>query len=120
MGKRGRPPYDDVLTPRQWEVLELLRRGRTNREIAESFDITHDTARFHVSEILGRLGVPTRSDAAATGVVQRERPSAAMREARIPRWRSGVSRARLHRVRGGTEDRRRACVRCVSRKMVAA
>ena len=33
---RGRPPYDDVLTPREWEVFELMREGLTNEEIEES------------------------------------------------------------------------------------
>ena len=34
MVKRGRPPYPDVLTPREWEVLELLRQGLSNPESA--------------------------------------------------------------------------------------
>jgi len=29
MGKRGRPPHPDILTPRQWQVLALLREGLT-------------------------------------------------------------------------------------------
>jgi DNA-binding NarL/FixJ family response regulator len=34
MNRRGRPPYPDVLTPRQWEVLALLREGLSNEQIA--------------------------------------------------------------------------------------
>jgi DNA-binding CsgD family transcriptional regulator len=64
MQRRGRPRHDDVLTPREWEVLDLLREGLTNEQIASRLGVTHDTAKFHVSEILGKLGVETRQDAA--------------------------------------------------------
>ena len=43
-------------TPRQREVLTLLARGRTNREIAEELGISLDGAKWHVSEIITRLG----------------------------------------------------------------
>lgn len=65
MSRRGRPPYPDVLTPRQQEVLELVREGHTNAEIARELGISHDGAKWHVSEIIGRLGVTTREEAAA-------------------------------------------------------
>ncbi len=52
------------LTPRQREVLELLRRGDTNEEIARSLGISLDGAKWHVSEIIGRLGVTDRYEAA--------------------------------------------------------
>ena len=65
MNKRGRPPYPDVLTPREWEVLEFLRQGLSNEQIAERLGITLRTAKFHVSEILSKLAVDTREQAAA-------------------------------------------------------
>ncbi|HEX5479986.1 MAG TPA: LuxR C-terminal-related transcriptional regulator, partial [Dehalococcoidia bacterium] len=61
----GRPRHPDILTPRQWEVLELLRQGLTNEEIAQRLGITHDSAKFQVSEILGKLGVANRYEAAS-------------------------------------------------------
>ena len=61
---RGRPPYPDVLTPRQWEVLELVREGRSNGEIGRELGISTDGAKFHVSEILTKLGFSTRREAA--------------------------------------------------------
>ncbi len=64
MSARGRPRHPDILTPRQWEVLALLRRGLTNEEIAQALNISPDGVKFHVSEILGRLGVESRHDAA--------------------------------------------------------
>ncbi len=64
MPTRGRPPYPDILTPREWEVLALLRDGLTNDEIAARLNVAPSTARFHVSEILGKLGVSSRDEAA--------------------------------------------------------
>jgi DNA-binding CsgD family transcriptional regulator len=61
----GRPRHQDVLTPREWQVLDLLRRGLTNDQIASQLAISADTAKFHVSEILTKLGVQTRQEAAA-------------------------------------------------------
>src|SRR5438093_2355745 len=65
MGKRGRPPHPDILTPRQWQVLALLREGLTNEQIAHRLDISFATAKYHVAEIISKLGVQTREEAAA-------------------------------------------------------
>jgi Response regulator containing a CheY-like receiver domain and an HTH DNA-binding domain len=65
MGRRGRPPYPDILTPRQWEVLDLVRRGLSDQEIADALDLTLAGAKYHVSEILTKLGVSSREEAAA-------------------------------------------------------
>lgn len=51
-------------TPRQREVLDLLVKGRTNGEIASELGISLDGAKWHVSEIITRLGVDTRDEAA--------------------------------------------------------
>lgn len=51
-------------TPRQREVLDLLVRGKTNSQIAETLGISLDGAKWHVSEIITRLGVDTRDEAA--------------------------------------------------------
>jgi DNA-binding CsgD family transcriptional regulator/tetratricopeptide (TPR) repeat protein len=53
------------LTPREAEVLTLLARGYTDREIAAALDISVKTANVHVSHILRKLGVPNRHEAAA-------------------------------------------------------
>ena len=53
------------LTPRETEVLGLLADGRTNRQIAETLFISESTAGVHVSNILGKLGVANRVEAAA-------------------------------------------------------
>jgi DNA-binding NarL/FixJ family response regulator len=54
--------YD--LTPREVEVLRLVARGRTNRQIAEELFISESTAGVHVSHIIGKLGVGGRVEAA--------------------------------------------------------
>jgi DNA-binding CsgD family transcriptional regulator/tetratricopeptide (TPR) repeat protein len=54
-----------VLTPREREVLDILATGATNRAIAERLFITEKTASVHVTNILAKLGVPNRGEAAA-------------------------------------------------------
>jgi DNA-binding NarL/FixJ family response regulator len=61
-------PHGDVLaslTSREREVLRLLAAGRSNREIAAVLFITPKTASVHVSNILGKLGAASRTEAAA-------------------------------------------------------
>jgi DNA-binding CsgD family transcriptional regulator len=53
------------LTPRELEVVELVAEGRTNRQIAEALFISTKTASVHVSNILGKLDVANRGEAAA-------------------------------------------------------
>lgn len=57
-------PPGQQWTPRHVEVLNLLARGRTNPEIAETLGITLDGAKYHIREILSALGVDSREDAA--------------------------------------------------------
>ncbi len=54
----------DAWTPRQREVLDLLVRGRTNGQIATELGISLDGAKWHVSEIITKLGVDSREEAA--------------------------------------------------------
>ncbi len=51
------------LTRRQLEVLELVARGKTNREIAEHLYVSEHTVRRHLQNIFNRIGVTTRSAA---------------------------------------------------------
>lgn len=71
MRKRGRPKHLDILTPREWEVMEELRRGKSNPEIARSMGISRAGAKYHVSEILGKLGLTSRYEAATWRPVRR-------------------------------------------------
>ena len=54
------------LTPREYEVLRLVAQGRSNRDIADALFISVKTASVHVSNILGKLDVASRGEAAAT------------------------------------------------------
>jgi DNA-binding NarL/FixJ family response regulator len=56
------------LTEREREVLALVARGYTNKQIAEALFVTEKTARNHVSHILEKLGLSRRSEAAAFAV----------------------------------------------------
>ena len=64
------------LTGRELEVLALVAEGRTNRQIAEALFISAKTASVHVSNILGKLGVANRGEAAAAAAPPRARPRA--------------------------------------------
>ncbi|MFE2695339.1 response regulator transcription factor, partial [Streptomyces mirabilis] len=54
-----------ALTARESDVLRLLARGRTNRQIGEELFITGKTASVHVSNILAKLGASGRTEAVA-------------------------------------------------------
>ncbi len=56
------------LTVREREVLALLAQGLTNRQIGEALFISSSTAGVHVSNILAKLGVTSRTEAAAVAV----------------------------------------------------
>ncbi len=59
------------LTEREREVLALVARGYTNKQIAEALYVSEKTARNHVSHILEKLGLARRSEAAAFAVEHR-------------------------------------------------
>jgi DNA-binding NarL/FixJ family response regulator len=65
---RKEEPYAEPLTPREIEVLQLVASGAANKEIAAQLSITERTARTHVSNILGKLGLASRTQAALWAV----------------------------------------------------
>ena len=62
---RGRPPYPDLLTPAEQRVLDELRKGGTNAEIAVRLGVSPDAVKYHVSNMLGKLHLPDRHALAA-------------------------------------------------------
>jgi DNA-binding NarL/FixJ family response regulator len=61
---RGRGAPDDILTLREKQVLELVRGGNANKHIARQLDITERTVKAHVTNIMQRIGVSDRTQAA--------------------------------------------------------
>lgn len=54
---RGRPPYPDVLTPAEWEVLDWLRHGLSRRRIARMRGTSLDAVKYHLGNIAAKVGV---------------------------------------------------------------
>jgi len=75
----------ETLSQRQREVLALVARGRTNGEIADALDVTLDTAKYHVGEILNKLNVNSREEAAAAWRAHRSASG------RARRWMSALA-----------------------------
>lgn len=61
-------PHDYHLTPREHQVLDLIAQGRNNHEIGEKLNISLSTVQFHVSNILDKLDVHNRIEAAMFAV----------------------------------------------------
>ena len=58
-----KPPTPDPLTEREMEVLCLVAQGKSNREIADELTVTEGTVRVHVSSILSKLHLASRTQA---------------------------------------------------------
>jgi DNA-binding NarL/FixJ family response regulator/tetratricopeptide (TPR) repeat protein len=65
LGSSAEPAGVSTLTARETEVLRLLAEGRTNRQLARELYISEKTVSVHVSNILAKLGVRSRTEAAA-------------------------------------------------------
>lgn len=66
--ERTSEPPGEALTPRETEVLRLLARGLANKEIARDLGIGEKTVKTHVSNILSKMGVLSRTQAALQAV----------------------------------------------------
>jgi len=62
MSKPGRPPHDDLLTPAEWRVVEAVRHGLSNPEIATRRGISLDAVKFHVANVLQKLNLKNRGE----------------------------------------------------------
>jgi DNA-binding NarL/FixJ family response regulator len=83
MSTRRAAPRSDLtsgLTPRELDVLRLVGEGKADKEIALALGIGERTARTHVSSILGKLGLSSRTQAALWAV----------RKGLVPMWPEGT------------------------------
>ena len=62
------PPPQEALSQREVEVLQLVTRGYTNKEMAETLNVSAETIKTHISNILGKLQARDRTHAAVIGL----------------------------------------------------
>lgn len=60
MPRRGRPPVDDLLTPAEWRVVDGVRHGLSNPQIARRMQVSTDAVKYHVGNALQKLGLADR------------------------------------------------------------
>lgn len=70
--KRGRPPHEDVLTPGEWRVVELVRHGLGNAAIARRLNISRDGVKYHVSNALQKIGLNRREQLRSWDGIRRD------------------------------------------------
>ena len=70
-GSGGMRPVKSPLTPREWEVIDLLAESKTTDQIAEVLVLSSETVRSHVKNILRKLDARSREE--AVGIAQRMR-----------------------------------------------
>ena len=61
VSRRGRPPHPDILTPAEWDVLNLVRHGMGNRAISRMRRTSLDAVKFHIANLLIKLDAPDRA-----------------------------------------------------------
>jgi DNA-binding CsgD family transcriptional regulator/catechol 2,3-dioxygenase-like lactoylglutathione lyase family enzyme len=78
---RGRPPFPDQLTPAEWKVVDAVRHGLSNPEIARRQGVSNDAVKYHLANALQKLGFSSRNDlkhwtgvARASALARMEKP----------------------------------------------
>lgn len=59
--EKGRPRHNDILTPAEWKVAEGVRHGLSNPDIAKRQGVSMNAVKFHVANILSKLGMESRT-----------------------------------------------------------
>lgn len=97
--RRGRPPHPDLLTPSEERVLALVCAGRTNSEIANELHISVSGVKYHVTNMLGKLGLADRAALAEWREDRSQeeggRPSVFPGASLVSLWKAGLAGAGL-------------------------
>jgi NarL family two-component system response regulator LiaR len=76
----GMRPVRSALTPREWEVLDLLTTGASTEDISSELVVSLETVQSHIKHILGKLGVHSRAEAIVRAhELRRHNPQSAAR-----------------------------------------
>jgi DNA-binding CsgD family transcriptional regulator/catechol 2,3-dioxygenase-like lactoylglutathione lyase family enzyme len=70
--ERGRPAHGDVLTPAEWRVVEMVRHGLSNPQIAARQGVSVDAVKFHVANALQKLAFASRAELRRWAGVRRD------------------------------------------------
>jgi len=89
-GGLGMRPVISALTPREWEVLDLMSQGLDTREMSEALVLTEETIYSHVKNVLRKLSVHSRQEAVKVARAMRDPAAALLAEATADR--AGVNR----------------------------
>jgi DNA-binding NarL/FixJ family response regulator len=74
----GMRPVRSALTPREWEVLDLMTRGASTQQISDELVVSLETVQSHIKHILRKFGVHSRAEAVARArELRRHRPQSA-------------------------------------------
>ncbi|KLU60884.1 transcriptional regulatory protein DevR (DosR) [Peptococcaceae bacterium CEB3] len=68
------PKVKSALTPREQEILKLMAQGKTNKEIAATLILSESTVKNHISNVLGKLNLGSRSQAVAYYYKKQQEP----------------------------------------------
>jgi DNA-binding CsgD family transcriptional regulator/catechol 2,3-dioxygenase-like lactoylglutathione lyase family enzyme len=81
--RRGRPPHNDQLTPTEWRVVEAVRHGLSNPQIAARRGVSIDAVKYHVANALQKLGLSGRAELRQWTGIRRD-SALALKETSMP------------------------------------
>jgi DNA-binding NarL/FixJ family response regulator len=102
-GGLGMRPVRSALTPREWEVLDLMSQGLDTHEMSQALFLTEETIYSHVKNVLRKLSVHSRQEAVEVARAMRDPAAALLAEATAQR--SGLNRGGSPIAATGSRDR---------------